>query len=31
MEEVTAVCKAKVVVQKPNVAAKEDPRIKLEE
>ncbi|KAI7215667.1 hypothetical protein KC333_g5313 [Hortaea werneckii] len=31
MEEMTIVCKAKVVVQKPNVAAKEDPRIKLEE
>lgn len=30
MEEVTTVCKAKVVVQKPN-AAKEDTRIKVEE
>ncbi|KAI6821314.1 hypothetical protein KC340_g12894 [Hortaea werneckii] len=31
MEEMTTVCKAKVVVQKPKVAAKEDMRIKLEE
>ncbi|KAI6881796.1 hypothetical protein KC360_g7149 [Hortaea werneckii] len=31
MEEMTTVCKAKVVVQKPKIAAKEDMRIKVEE